>query len=814
MVDIESTIDPTRDHGKVDTSSLKNFLSRPVLINSFNIARNSPIDISLNPWQLYMSNPNVKEKLDNFYLFRGRLCIKVILNGSGFYYGHFLAYYIPFALDDELGSFARGDPLDDLIKTVYPHIWLDPTTSRGGEMKVPFYNPHTWISLPEATHRDMGQLRICDIVQLKHANDLAPHSLRVSVFAWFEDVEICHTTSRDFDSLSPQSGMGGMVAAAAAMNQHSKDEYGEGIVSHVSSVAANAMQSLSGVPIIGNFAKATANAAGTIHKFARFLGFSRPRQIEEIKFVQHFDAGHMALTDQHDTSKSLALTSKQELTVDPRVVGLGGTDEMSLQYITSKEAILQTVAVNPATASADDLVWTSTVSPMLYRKSGDEIRFTPMAHASVPFRFWTGSLIFRFQITASAYHRGRFRVTWDPINQASGAANYNLNYSRVVDIAQERDFEIPITWAQFRAWHEVDDFDRANTELYGTSPLTGVRRNTANGVIAMYVVNEIAVPNTAADDDVFVTVTVRAGPDFRLAGPRDSRMAQLSYQSGVGSSVSEGAHESAEGYMEGTGIEAEGKPGSTQSIAPIGDMDNNDAHLYDVYFGEQAVVSIRQLLKRYSFVHAEDFTWSSSNALVTRISHNMPPLKGTGTGDDLHVGSGQPCTYATMNILTWFFPAYTGYRGSLRWKVSIIDSQTAQSYLMGVTRHEPVTSAEVAIGRIETDMNLPGNAPAANSLVLGSLFDGALARNTLGEGTLEFELPFYSNRRFAPCRLRRNTNSTLALGKGHCESWKMFVFGDANTTTTLAKFVAVGEDFSLSFYVGPPRMTLAALPNP
>jgi hypothetical protein len=813
MVQTESEIDPTRDHGKIESSTLKNFLSRPVLINSFSIARNANVDIILDPWSLYMSNAQVSEKLDNFYLFRGKMCIKMVINGSGFYYGHFLAYYVPQSLDDDKGSFIRGDSLDNVVKTVYPHIWLDPTTSRGGEMKLPFYNAHNWISLPEATQREMGRLFIQDIVQLKHANDLTPHPVRVSVFAWFEDVEICHTTERARDTLSPQAGVGAALTAVVGANQASKDEYGEGIVSHISSVAANAAHSLSGIPLIGKFAKATERASNKIHRFARFIGFSRPRQIREIQFVQNFDGGHLAATDQHDTSRSLALTSKQELTVDPRVTGLGGTDEMSVQFIAGKEAILQTVSLNPATAVADDLVWNSVVSPMLYQKSGNEIRFTPMAHLSVPFRWWTGTIIFRFQITASAYHRGRLRVTWDPLDQPSGPANYNLNYSRVVDIAQERDFEVPITWAQYRSWAEVDDYDRATSAIFGTTGSLSVRRNTANGVVGLYLVNEIAVPNTAADDDVFITISARAGDDFRLAGPREDRMEGIYFQSGLGSAVSHGGQEGNEADLEGTGLNTPGNPDATNSLAPIG-TPSSDSNLYDVYFGEQGVASIRQILKRYCFVNCDLLTGAPAAGHYSLKGHVLPPYPGTGTGDDLHDATtpATTCTYANMTPLAWFLFCYTGFRGSIRWKFSVVDAQTAQSQVFGVKRSEPATSAEIKLGVTVTDLTQNRNSMAEASLAQGNLFSGALAMCTLGEGTIEAEFPFYSNRRFAPCRSTRNTVSTYDFGKGHMETWEFFYLGDTNTTTNVAKYVATGEDFSLSYYVGPPRMTVAALP--
>lgn len=807
MVETESTIDPTRDQGMISGSSLKDFLSRPVKIDNFSLSRNTPLDRTIDPWSQFFENYHVDNKITNFYLFRGKLCIKIIINGSGFYYGHFIVNYVPQAVDDDMDSYVNGDPLDIMGLTVYPHIWLDPTTSRGGEMKLPFYNPHNWISLTEATYSEMGRLHYQDIVQLKHANDLNPFPLRVTTFAWMEDVEVCHTTHRHKAFTTPQAGVGAAVSTVLSANQSSKDEYGEGIVSHASSVVANASANLSSAPVIGTFAKATERTAGTIHKFARFLGFSRPRQINEIIYTQNVDAGLIAATDQHDTSKSLALTSKQELTVDPRVTGLGSTDEMSVNYIAGKEAILSTFAIDPSSAVAEDLLWNSRVTPNLYILQGDEIKFSPMAHVSMPFRWWTGTIIYRFQITASAYHRGRIRVSWDPMDQLSGAADYNINYTRVVDIAQERDFEVAVAWGQFRAWGLVGDYNTPTASVFGTSMVIP-RRNQNNGVIAVYLVTEIAVPNTAADDDVFVTVTARAGDDFRLAGPTSEKLSGVYYQSGVGSPVTDGTPGSSEADMEGAS--GHGRPESTTPITPIG-KSQSDSLMYDVYFGEQGCASIRQLLKRYCFVNLSKFRVTGNSAVHRLLGHVLPPTPGNQLPDSLHLSAlGSPATYSNMTLLNWFMPSYTGWRGSIRWKHSFVDLPTGRTVCKSIRRGPPAIAA--SLGLVADELGTTDDTMAHTSLVMGNYFDGGLVNTSNGEGTLETEFPFYSNRRFAPCRRYKNTLSPYSLAKGDCETWSLTLIGDVNTQTAVPKFVSTGEDFSLSFYVGPPRMSVAALP--
>lgn len=74
---------------------------------------------------------------------------------------------------------------------------------------------------------------------------------------------------------------------------------------------------------------------------------------------------------------------------------------------------------------------------------------TPIAFASLPFRYWTGSLEYRIQFVATQYHRGRVRVTYFPsANAILPAVDYtNLAHNHIIDLSETREVVLKVGWA-------------------------------------------------------------------------------------------------------------------------------------------------------------------------------------------------------------------------------------------------------------------------------------------------------------------------------------------------------------------------------
>lgn len=331
---VASEMDPTRASADDPDVDFTQFFERPVVLKTYDWAVGAGLDDLISPWALWMTNPRVANRLSNFRGFRGNLHIKVLLNGNSFYWGKALLSYTPFS---NVGpsplpfvTYLANNPMSLMQASTRPHIWLDPTTSQGGEMVLPFFAAEDTLYLPDPSYAvNMGKLWLTSIGLLEQSNGLS-NSVRVTVMAWATDVHLVGPTQTNVGGLLPQSG----------------DEYGDGPISKPANLVAAIAGKLSGIPTIGPYAMATQMAAGTIGSWASMIGFSRPRTLTVTKPVKIWQTGDIATVDQEETCTTLAFTNKQEVSVDPRLTGLGSQDELSFEYLAKKPCFLTTTNWN------------------------------------------------------------------------------------------------------------------------------------------------------------------------------------------------------------------------------------------------------------------------------------------------------------------------------------------------------------------------------------------------------------------------------------------------------------------------------------
>lgn len=494
--------DSTFNNADTDDASLENFFCRPIKVKSIVWTPGSDIFNTFNPWTDFFENPRVLNRITNYNLLRCKLKCKIILNGNSFYFGKAIASYQPIHFRDDMTKVRQLFPTDIIGASQRPHVYLDPTNSQGGTLTLPFFWYENALRIPDMEWRSMGRVNIRSINDLKHANG-STDSITLSVFVWAEEVNLSIPTANEPGAL------------VAQMGEYTGDEYGKGIVSRPAGFIAKVAGALSNIAPIAPYAKATQMAASTVSAVASMFGFSRPAILEDIVPYRPTYVGNMANTNVPDTVTKLTLDGKQELSIDPRTMGLGTADEMTIKSIACRESYLTSFDWNQV-STAETLLWNSEVSPVLWAENANELHFPATAFAALPFTHWRGTMKFRFQVVASAFHKGRIKITYDPSYPLTN--EYNTNYTHIVDLAKEKDFTIDIGWGQERSMIEhrdptVDDIPYKATAL-GADP--GLK---ANGIISVYVVNELTTPNVTPDNDVEVNVFVSMGEDFEVFNP-------------------------------------------------------------------------------------------------------------------------------------------------------------------------------------------------------------------------------------------------------------------------------------------------------
>lgn len=765
-------------------ADLANFFARPIKILSANWSTSLFFSETFNPWSLFFENPRVSNRISNYYLARAKLKVKFLINGTTFHYGRLMASYLPLAPYDDFTQ-DRAYILDDRIAASQrPHVFLNPTTSQGGTLTLPFVWSLNNMNVTQSDWSSLGQIHIRELTGLKHANDTGD-IVTISVFAWAEDVVLSVPTSVEPNTLSPQMG--------------EVDEYGTGPVSKPAAVVAQAAGALSVLPTIGPYARATQSVASGVSKLAHLLGFSAPTVIDPLTQVTPRYVGNLTNVNIPDSSTKLSLDCKQETTIDSRVVGLDGTDEMTIRSIATRESYL-TSFTWPLDAAPEDLLWNTEVSPVLWNEftqGATELHFPACCFAALPFRYWRGTMKFRFQVVASGFHKGRMKIAYDPVYFASN--EYNTNYTRIIDIGTEKDFTVSIGWGRDRSLCGSRT-PGLSTMPYGTDPLPTASEIYSNGMLSVFVVNDLVVPNTTVNNDITVNVFVSAGEDFEVFQPSSVKIENYSWFT---TDPPPPVLDAQTGELE-EDVPIQGNVSESMLSAPA-----PTDHTVDIYTGDP-IMSFRQCLKRYNWFTVylsgqettQDYIWSA------RVP-NYPFYRGYAPDGIHRTAASHPYNYCKMTLLNWVIPAYTCVRGGVRWKYITTGGNT--------NRNETL----FAVSRLSDDDSFNGFSTTYEPLeTMGATesvrakqyvrsfphtWEGAAVTSVNQNPVVEVDIPYYSQFRFLPAKDADRTSSSYE--NYYHRLWLTQITSSSGNIEPPAvhAFVSISEDFNLAFFTGCPR---------
>jgi hypothetical protein len=845
--EVPTSLDATMSTVDETNESLEQFFSRPIRIFTFNWAVGTSIFDSFDPWTLFWENKRNINRINNYNLLRCRMHVAFKINGNAFHYGRAIASYIPFQGTDPLDDMTvdRAFFIQDVVEASQrPHVYLDPTTNSGGEMVLPFFYYKNYLRIPSSEWRQMGSIKVSTIEALKHANG-ATDTVTVQVYAWASDVEFGVPTSINSNALTaqslpeyePQSGKGNSGNKKGRPKQGTKksppsDEYDKnaGIISKPLSTFAKIAGMLESAPVIGPYAKATQLAASSVAGVAKVFGYSRPVQIEGTGFFKDQYIGNMANTNVVDNSTKLALDIKQETTIDSRVAGLDGTDEMMIKSIAMRESFLARFTWAQSDPP-DSALFAANVSPVMFDTLGAillEHHFTPSCFVSQLFRYWHGTMELRFQFVCSKYHKGRVKIVYDPDRLDALDLNNedNINYTQIVDLAETRDVTIKVPWGQDRHWLNTHNVSTGAGILnFRTNlPLPKVFPNAYNGQIGIFVINELTTPNSTINNDIQVNVFTRMCDDFCVMNPTGSRISNMTYFPQAQPELEELRSDDPEAtFLPQSEPEMEHDADDCeQDNAPVSgescDLDPSssllDPQFFDVYPGE-AVESLRSLLKR--FCYHTSYGPSSAASGTLRIQQATFPYYRGGPAGAIYTSTSPAgaWNYCMNTFLNYITPAFAGYRGGLRWKV-INDSTSNQcpgnmTYVSRIADENALTTQ--FLNSWDTTNNVgPASAkviaegaqdrlwPSVGFRVLNGSMDG-LVVNRANNGAVEAEFPWYSNLRFNPAKQQDYTTQT-----GFRDYWftaASFAQG-ADVIQNLNFYCASAEDYNCFFFTGTP----------
>jgi hypothetical protein len=816
VYDMPSVQDETRllqDSNDVD---IGNFFSRPVKIAEIDWPVGGTLIDDINPWELFFENPRVANRITNFKLLRADMHVKILINGNGFHYGRAMVNYLPMRLFDDMST---NDPTvrQDLVQaSQQPHIFLNPTTSAGGEMILPFFYHKNYMTIPTRDWREMGELQFRNINPLRHAND-ATDNVTITVLAWAENVSLSIPTSRDITSLSPQSGFeaqSGKVKKkvapkkqdAAAVSSEIDEANKGGMISGPATMISGALAAAA--PLTGGATAGLAAGIGAVGKIAKTLGYCRPPVTKDPEPLKPKAVSSLALTTTPDGVEKLTVDDKQFLGTSQEISGIGEHDPLNILDIAKRESYL-TSFVWPQTGAPESLLWNCRVQPQLFAQpigNTKQYHLTSLAYASLPFEYWTGTLNFRFQVVVSAFHKGRLKIVYDP-EFLDATPEYNVNYIEIVDIAEKSDFTVSVSNTQ----------DTSLLRMYSAGPydqedvFRQVRyqdRGRGNGVLGVYIVNELTTPNSIVTADIEVNVFVSAGDDFQVFVPNEQHGYMVTADADA-PTLRSFEPQSGEAEHDANEMSTDGLDDPEQEEAtPLTMVADTSSGLNLVFTGE-AIASLRPLMKRYN-LHTAVGLYDTTPTIVAGSFPAFPYLRGAVAGAVNTTSGGAPYNYCNTVMLHWATLAFSGWRGGVRWKWlrrgAVKTNETLYVQRRGL-------EGPAAYNTSSTDAPTYQNAKQAaqdcvlavpDGLSLNGPYYGARGEAFISSAinpNLEFECPYYSDVRFTPGK----PNDYTSVHK-RCERYDYQWLGEGDQSSVYHLFCAAAEDFQVYFYTGPPRL--------
>jgi len=493
------------------------------------------------------------------------------------------------------------------------------------------------------------------------------------------------------------------------------DEFEEpGPVQNIATGVTQIGDTLSTMPVIGPYAKATSSISAAIGKVASMFGWSRPIVLEKPIFVKNNPFSNGAFTEGPETSLKLSCDPKQELTVDTTIGGMWGDDEMTVLSIASRESYLTTFSWQDSDVAMTTNLWESVVTPYQHAlipmgSSQTAVQPTAMEMAAVPFRYWRGTIKYRFEIVCSKFHRGKLVFVYEP-NDAqmalinSGSTQLNQQNVTILDIQEAQDITFEVDWAAPRSWGYNNYFPTTAMSVMENYPsLSGVVTSKQNGYIVVRALNELVQPTDSADVKINVYVSC---DDLQVAFPDTTVLPN------------------------NRTIVTESK----QVINPTG-ATVDKIHL--MHFGEK-VVSFRALMKRYQTLFTDSLSRGTTGP--THVSAFLAPMPQV-FNDKSGTGSQNTIEGFLFEYLRY---GYMGMRGGGRYRIlpSYKGDDIANYVRTTMTPQYPLVDnfQSASIGAVSTafDFDFYG----------GSRFSGTVTHHISSNGGVEFEIPFYSENLF------------------------------------------------------------------
>jgi len=717
--------------------SLSSFLSRPTVISTSTWTEGQAFALKLDPYSLLWANSHIANKLRTYKWFRSGLKLTVTFSASPFHYSALSVDYVP--LEDAVAGGAvtsYGQPTGislnsatvgqqaDLAQrsTLSAHAVLTPQQNPTVTLTVPFIYPYDWFDLANKTSITMGTLLIHSYQNLRTAGTASTSTSTVTVSASFIDPEVAGPT------VTLQSGT--LTGLSHDLSKRGLD---------------------------------TASAwAGVAARAARLLGLTNHPSTQPSSFVSPTTFPALSNTEVSPPCEVLALGPTVSLSTAPTT----GDDDLSISKICAMPFYYGNAPWTIANTVGTQLAQVN-VTPDIYISSaatgynGGTYRFitpSPGAYVGSMFRFWRGTMCFKFKVLCSQHHRGKLRIYYDTVNVGASAPAEAVIPSMIMDLASTTEATIKVPMNTYHHWllmsgtlSNLTGGYVENYSLTSSVPATSFDRAYHNGTIKVAVFQELSCPSDTGDVSVLCECWLEGA---QFADP-------------VGTPLKSTKSFSLENvYYVQSGNEVLGdEEVMTAAVGPPSADKNR--HVTEA-FGEDCL-SLRALLHRSVFWRScrpnldmtSDYT-TDTNVHYERVFPRFPRgfqyCQDTFAGVvDVTQASPVPINYACNYPALMIAAMFQGFKGSMRWRVALQPGSLIRSIYLsrapGTFCEERVSAAAVKSGSVS----------ARNAAMFAPVdWSGGTVTSSQAPGVTA-DIPDYTKPKFLPTSTRPEDPYVLGI---------------------------------------------------
>lgn len=739
------------------------------------------------PTTFYALNNFTINTLRMMAYYQSDFVLKFQLNSQASNCGKLLVWFNPLSIRDTSASALQVNFGVHLFNAVcMPHVWLDASESTEAELVISWRHFLNFFDLqqnPSQLYANLGSVHL-DVFNPLQVTPTSTTSVGITTWFYAKEPKM-HVPIRPFTipttakiinaagdvrevipgEAQMDEAIGAVTSGAQAFNSFTSGDY-KGAMNSVNTTVSN------------------------VNSLVQRL--DKPSVSDLVTLNQKVSLGGAAFGAGLDASQRLGLSSTSR-TEHPKDI-LGQNDlEMDLTKLVKIPTVVKILEWATSQPSGT-VLWSMPVFPSYvlrtdFTPATDFVSYSNLGYICAKYDFWKGSIVYRVSLATTGMHSGKLLFTYKPSLDTNAAWPDLYSYpSMTVDIKNGmKNFEFTCPYYSREPWkHNANRTYDAQLNHSGGGPRAS---SEILGSFNISVLNPLVAPLGTATT-IQMNISIAGGDDFRVHYPSENHppMPARAWIPASERKIVEGEAQMNEEV-------AQVAP-SVQSFVrtPVANYVTQGARGVttggEVFMDGEDHMNVKDVVKRKTFYHSQNFNVNPSTTVENIVCPIYPCFTRYNNPEGPLLNSSTP------DLLGHFAAAYVFWAGSVRISGMTPANKNANVFVSIIFRPDLLGTYQYTFG---------------NSLMAPGLFNCAVAFQNLSSGP-DFEVEFPFTSRFfqkVAClpftQVVANNLSSSTLGQ-----FQLTLFPQQLPDDKVAGGVeflllhGAGDDFTLSFYIGPP----------